>query len=607
MSLSAGESIAGYEIVSQVGAGGMATVYKAYHERLDRHVAIKILHDTFAKDDSFLERFEREARIVARLEHPHIVPIYDYADVDNQPYFVMKYIEGGTLKRRLIKQGITLDEIKGMMTLLADALSYAHEKGVLHRDIKPSNILIDERDLPYISDFGLARIVQVGDSTISHDMMLGTPYYISPEQARGERELTPATDVYSFGIILYELLVGSVPFIADTPYAIVHEHIYTQPEPPSQLNPELSAAVDEVLLKALAKEPPKRHQTATALMDEFKLAMAESGVTRLPPDRSRLQKTPEPRTHSAYQPRLAGERISSAPQMRYRDDDLSIEAGAPRGPNLDALADLDGRIKRKVEHSQPKRKSGTISKEATIRERVEKKIRARRALYVHLVVYVLVVGITGLSIIFQDRTNALRDLVGFASFWGIFPALQAVRYRYKHGRGADNREEETERVILRGLQSTGLDSEEEWQIREYIGKKYASRRGIAYYTVLFVMFNGMWAFYMLLIPGYWNDGKDNIPALGFWGIVLALLCLRYYYKHGRGAETREAEIEGEITRQLRKSQRREQERSQYLDAAVEEFSLQQVEAANVRLNDDGELTDSFIDEADNLLSKRRRT
>ena len=241
MSLSAGDSIAGYEIVSQVGAGGMATVYKAYHERLDRHVAIKILHDTFARDDSFLERFEREARIVARLEHPHIVPIYDYADVDNQPYFVMKYIEGGTLKRRLIKQGITLDEIKGMMTLLADGLSYAHEKGVLHRDIKPSNILIDERDLPYISDFGLARIVQVGDSTISHDMMLGTPFYISPEQARGERELTPATDVYSFGIILYELLVGSVPFIADTPYAIVHEHIYTQPEPPSQLNPELSA------------------------------------------------------------------------------------------------------------------------------------------------------------------------------------------------------------------------------------------------------------------------------------------------------------------------------------------------------------------------------
>ena len=606
MSVNAGDSIAGYQIVSQVGAGGMATVYKAYHERLDRHVAFKILHDTFAKDDSFLERFEREARIVARLEHPHIVPIYDYADVDNQPYFVMKYIEGGTLKRRLIKQGITLDEIKGMMTLLADALSYAHEKGVLHRDIKPSNILIDERDLPYISDFGLARIVQVGDSTISHDMMLGTPFYISPEQARGQRELTPATDVYSFGILLYELLVGTVPFVADTPYAIVHEHIYTPPEPPSQLNPELSAAVDEVLLKALAKEPSKRHQTATALMDEFKLAMAESGVTRLPPDRSRAQKTPEPRTPSAYLPRLAGELISSAPQMRYRDDNLSLADGSPLGPNLDELADLDGRIKRKAERSLPKRKSGGNSKEVSIRERVEKKIRARRAIYVHLVIIGLVIGMIGLNVIFQGRINALRDLVVLAGFWGVFLALQAVRYHYKHGRGADNREEETEREIMRQLQSTGLDSEEEWQIRKRIEKKFASRRGIVFYTVFFVMFNGMRVFYMLLVPGYWPGGMRNIPALGFWGILLALLCLRYYYKHGRGAATRESEIEGEITRQLRLAERREQERMQHLDAA-EEFSLDQVEAANVRLNDDGELTDSFIDEAENLLDERRKT
>ena len=120
-----------------------------------------------------------------------------------------------------------------MMSMLADALTYAHEKGVLHRDIKPSNILIDDRDLPYISDFGLARIAQVGDSTISHDMMLGTPFYISPEQARGERHLTPATDVYAFAVILYELLTGRVPFSGDTPYAIVHEHIYTRRRRPA--------------------------------------------------------------------------------------------------------------------------------------------------------------------------------------------------------------------------------------------------------------------------------------------------------------------------------------------------------------------------------------
>ena len=129
MTLDAGDNIAGYEIVARIGAGGMATVYQAYHERLDRNVAIKVLHDTFVRDDSFLERFEREARIIARLEHPHIVPIYDYAESDGRPYFIMKYIEGGTLKRRAIKQGIGLDDMIRMMTLLADALTYAHEKG----------------------------------------------------------------------------------------------------------------------------------------------------------------------------------------------------------------------------------------------------------------------------------------------------------------------------------------------------------------------------------------------------------------------------------------------------------------------------------------------
>ena len=236
MTLKKGDEFAGYEIMTRIGSGGMATVYQAYHRRLDRHVAIKVLHETFVRDDTFLERFEREARIIARLEHPHIVPIYDYAEFEGQPYIVMKFIEGGTLKRRAIKEGIALDDMVSMMSLLADALTYAHEKGVLHRDIKPSNILIDERELPYISDFGLARIAQVGDSTISHDMMLGTPFYISPEQGRGERDLTPATDVYAFAVILYELLAGQVPFGGDTAYAIVHEHIYTPPTPPSHIN-----------------------------------------------------------------------------------------------------------------------------------------------------------------------------------------------------------------------------------------------------------------------------------------------------------------------------------------------------------------------------------
>ena len=595
MTLNTEEHFAGYEIVTQVGSGGMATVYQAYHERLDRHVAIKIMHDIFVQDDTFLERFQREARIVARLEHPHIVPVYDYDEFEGQPYLVMKFIEGGTLKRRLIKRGITLDEIKSVMTMLAEALTYAHEKGVLHRDIKPSNILIDERDLPYISDFGLARILQVGDSTISHDMMLGTPFYISPEQARGERDLTPATDVYSFGIILYELLVGQAPFLADNSYAIVHEHIYTPPTPPSQINPDLSETVDEVLQKALEKEPSQRYQSATALMDDFKLALAESGIRQLPPDRSRIQQTPQPQLR--FQPRLPEERINRAQPFRHRDDHELMDSAGLEG--------LEHEIKRKVEQGLRKRKGDAKSRESAIRERVEKKFRARRAIVVHLVIFGLFIGIMGLSVIFQDRVYALGDLVGFASFWAIFPALQSVRYHYRHGQGAENRKEETEREITRHLARSDWDYEEEWQVRKRIEKKYAARRGIVGVSALFAVFSSAWAIYMLLIPGYWNEGLRNIPALGFWGIMLALLCLRYYYRHGPGAEMREAEIEGEITRELRLSEMREQARLERLhDEGDSGFALDGLGVTNMRLNDEGELTDSFVEEAASERSRR---
>ncbi len=595
MSLNAGDDFAGYEIVTQVGSGGMATVYQAYHERLDRHVAIKVMHDTFVQDATFLERFQREARIVARLEHPHIVSVYDYDEFEGQPYFVMKYIEGGTLKRRLIKRGITLDEIKSLMTTLADALTYAHEKGVLHRDIKPSNILIDERDLPYISDFGLARIAQVGDSTISHDMMLGTPFYISPEQARGERDLSPATDVYSFGIILYELLVGRAPFIADNSYAIVHEHIYTAPMPPSRINPDLSPALDGVLLKALAKEPSERYQSATALMDDFKSALVESGLKRLPPDRSRVQQGPQPQSRSRSRPHLDGEGVGRGQRLRHFDGDQLLD--------VTGLAELEHGIKRKA--GLRKRKGGVKSKEAAIRERVEKKFRARRAIIIHLLIYTLVIGAIAVGVILQGRVNEIQDLVMFASFWGIFPALQAVRFHYKHGRGADKRREETERVIVRDSQSTDMDSEEEWQVRKRIEKKYAARRGIAYLASLFAIVNSAWILNMIFVPGYWRWGANHIPSAVFWGLVLVLLCLRYYFIHGRGAANLEAEIEGEITRELRLSEMRERERLKRLhDDDDLETALDNVNMAGVRLNDEGELTDSFVEEAVSQRSSR---
>ena len=482
MTLNKGDDFAGYEIVTRIGSGGMATVYQAYHERLDRQVAVKILHESFVRDDTFLERFEREARIIARLEHPQIVPIYDYAEFDGQPYIVMKFIEGGTLKRRAIKEGIALDDMVRMMSMLADGLTYAHEMGVLHRDVKPSNILIDERDLPYISDFGLARIAQVGDSTISHDMMLGTPFYISPEQARGERDLSPATDVYAFAVILYELLTGQVPFGGDTAYAIVHEQIYTPPTPPSQLNAELTPALDAVLLKALAKAPSQRYQTATTLMRDLKLALAESGLTRLPP---------------LYVANFGNDAPDPQPVMSldfmdfFRGDlgqkiDHSIRKGAEFASDV---ADQIGKKKKKQPPPAP---------EELIRQRVEKKLNARSEFLQHLTVFLAINGICWLIWIFHRG--------GFP--WPIF-------------------------------------------------------------------------------------------VTATWGIGLVNQYVDYYYKHGRGADRGEDEIESEITRQMRISQRHDADRRKSRYADEEDLlDVDDVEARAVRLNDDGELSDSFIDEVE---------
>jgi len=281
MTFTIGDTLGPYRIIEQIGQGGMATVYKAYHANLDRYVAVKVLHPAFKEDPSFFERFKREAQIVAKLEHPAIIPVYDYADKDGQPYLVMKFIEGETLKARLKRKPLTLTETITIFESVATGLTYAHNHGILHRDIKPSNIMLDKDGTPYIADFGLARIAQAGESTLSQDMMLGTPQYISPEQAQGVRDLGPSTDVYSLGIVLYEIIVGKVPFSADTPFAIIHDHIYKPLPIPTQLNPDVPPQIEKVLLKALSKMPQDRFQSAVELVAAFRQAVEEAGLTEL--------------------------------------------------------------------------------------------------------------------------------------------------------------------------------------------------------------------------------------------------------------------------------------------------------------------------------------
>ncbi|MES0339050.1 MAG: protein kinase [Anaerolineales bacterium] len=273
MSFTIGENVGPYRIIEQLGQGGMATVFKAYHAALDRYVAIKVLHPAFKEEPNFLSRFQREARVVARLEHPNIVPIYDFAEHKGQPYLVMKFIEGQTLKAHMNEKPLTKEEAVQIVDDVGGALAYAHKQGVLHRDVKPSNVLLSPDGSIYLADFGLARMAQAGASTLSKDVMLGTPQYISPEQGQGARDLDQGTDIYSFGVLLYEMVVGRVPFNADTPFSIIHDHIYTPLPLPSTVNPNVPEVVERVLLKSLAKDRKDRFETVEQQVLAFRTAV----------------------------------------------------------------------------------------------------------------------------------------------------------------------------------------------------------------------------------------------------------------------------------------------------------------------------------------------
>lgn len=270
MAFAEGEQVGAYRIIEKLGRGGMATVYKAYHANLDRYVAIKVLHPAFMEDPNFLARFEREAKVVAKLEHPNIIPVYDFAEHEGQPYLVMKFVEGETLKAKLRRRPRTPEEGVIIIQAVGEGLAYAHKQGILHRDVKPSNVMMADDGQIYLTDFGLARIASKGESTLSSDMMIGTPQYISPEQAMGKRDLDEGTDIYSFGVLIYELVVGKVPYSSDTPFSIIHDHIYTPLPLPRAVNPNVPEVIERLLLKALAKERNDRFASVDEMVNAFK-------------------------------------------------------------------------------------------------------------------------------------------------------------------------------------------------------------------------------------------------------------------------------------------------------------------------------------------------
>lgn len=279
-----GQTIGRFEILSELGRGGMAVVYKARQTDLDRIVALKILPPSLTSDQSYIARFRQEARSAARLEHPHIMPIYEVGEVAGYHYIAMKFIQGRTLKQLLEQEGaLPVTRAAQILAQVGEALDYAHRQGIIHRDIKPSNVMITDDGWIYLTDFGLARGVgsSAGGLTMAGTVM-GTPEYMSPEQAQGLPNVGPATDIYALGVMLYELLTGAFPFKAETPMAMLAARLVHAPIPPRDVRGDLPPAVEDVIMRALARKPEARFASAAEMVAALRQAvgMSENELSR---------------------------------------------------------------------------------------------------------------------------------------------------------------------------------------------------------------------------------------------------------------------------------------------------------------------------------------
>lgn len=269
-----------YEIIKMIGEGGMANVYLANDNILERKVAIKVLRGDLSNDEKFIRRFKREALSVSNLSHPNIVEVYDVGEEDGNYYIVMEYIEGKTLKQLLQKRGaLTLPEVIDIMSQLTDGLSHAHEAYIIHRDIKPQNIMIEDNGLVKITDFGIAMALNSTQLTQTNSVM-GSVHYLPPEQANGKGS-TIKSDIYSLGILMYELLAGSVPFKGDTAVEIALKHMKEKMPSIRKQNPTIPQSVENIVLKATAKNPKNRYDSVREMYNDLQTAMEKDNEKRI--------------------------------------------------------------------------------------------------------------------------------------------------------------------------------------------------------------------------------------------------------------------------------------------------------------------------------------
>lgn len=273
------EKIGRYQIKSELGRGGMATVFHAYDPSFERNVAIKVLPHAMLHDPQFRTRFEREAKMIALLEHPAIVPVYDFGEQDGQPYIVMRYMAGGSLSERLKPGALSLEDTVRLINRLAPALDAAHARGIIHRDLKPGNVLFDQYGNAFLSDFGIARLSQSEGATLTGGSIVGTPAYMSPEQVQGEKNIDGRSDIYALGVLIYQMLTGFQPYRGETPAKVMMMHVL-EPVPDIRTeNADLPPSVAPVLERALAKAPDDRFATTKELATALESAQRGSGLT----------------------------------------------------------------------------------------------------------------------------------------------------------------------------------------------------------------------------------------------------------------------------------------------------------------------------------------
>lgn len=266
------QKIGRYQIQAEIGNGSFGTVYRALDSKLKREVAVKVLHHQGLNDPNFRIRFEREAQILANLEHSAIVPVFDYGEINRQPYFVMRFMEGGSLKQRLKNGPMSLSQIAPILNRISAALDVSHAKGIIHRDIKPDNILFDTQGDAYLSDFGIAKWTDTTHS-LTKGMIIGTPAYMSPEQALAKEKIDEKSDIYSLGTVLFQMLTGETPYESDSTLGLAMAHV-NEPVPSIlEVKQDLPYGCEAIIKKAMSKQPADRYDNVTELAKEFQQAL----------------------------------------------------------------------------------------------------------------------------------------------------------------------------------------------------------------------------------------------------------------------------------------------------------------------------------------------